>query len=95
MSHTAEWTVRLHLFEEDDGTTKARVVLDTGTTALTGHGTAHCHPADTNVPEIGDELAAGRAMIDLAHQLLETADHDIQGMSASRPNTREPAGWSL
>ena len=88
MSHTAEWKVRLHLFEEDDGTTKAHVVLDTGTTALKGHGTAHCHPADTNVPEIGDELAAGRAMIDLAHQLLETADHDIQGRGAPQPNTR-------
>lgn len=50
MPHTAEWKVRLHLFEDDDGTTKAHVVLDTGTTALTGNGTAHCHPADTNVP---------------------------------------------
>ncbi|MFJ9712748.1 dsRBD fold-containing protein [Streptomyces sp. NPDC101234] len=26
-----------------------------------GNGTAHCHPADTNVPEIGDEPAAGRS----------------------------------
>ncbi|MGX4695316.1 DUF1876 domain-containing protein [Streptomyces sp. JNUCC 63] len=92
MSHTGQWKVRLDLFEEDDGTTKAHLVLDTGTTALTGHGTAHCNPADTNVPEIGDELAAGRAMIDLAHQLLETAEHDIQGMPALRPSTRQSTG---
>jgi uncharacterized protein DUF1876 len=95
MSHTAEWKVRIHLFEDDDGTTKAHVVLDTGTTALTGHGTAHCHPADTDVPEIGDELAAGRAMHDLAHQLLNVAGHDIQAMGASRPSAREAAGWPV
>jgi hypothetical protein len=37
------------------------VVLDTGTTALTGHGSVQCHLVDLNGPEIGDELAAGRA----------------------------------
>ncbi|MET8808913.1 DUF1876 domain-containing protein [Streptomyces sp. NPDC004546] len=95
MSHTGQWKVRLDLFEDDDGTTKAHLVLDTGTTALTGHGTAHCHPADTNVPEIGDELAAGRALVDLAHQLLETAELDIQGMPAPRPGTRQTAGQPL
>ncbi|WP_388399908.1 dsRBD fold-containing protein [Streptomyces mirabilis] len=47
-----ERKVHLHLFEDDDGTTNAHVVLDTSTTALTGHGTAHCHPADTNVPGV-------------------------------------------
>lgn len=95
MSHTGQWKVRLDLFEDDDGTTKAHLVLDTGTTALTGHGTAHCHPADTNVPEIGDELAAGRALVDLAHQLLETAERDIQGMAAPRHDTRQSAGQPL
>ncbi|MFF4016121.1 DUF1876 domain-containing protein [Streptomyces sp. NPDC001843] len=95
MSHTAEWKVRLHLFEDDDGTTKAHAVLDTGTTALTGHGSAHCHPADANVPEIGDELAAGRAMVDLAHQLLSAAERDIEGMGAPRPGPRQAAGWPL
>ncbi|MFI7293668.1 DUF1876 domain-containing protein [Streptomyces sp. NPDC050121] len=93
MPHTAEWEVRLHLFEDEDGTTKAHVVLDTGTTALTGHGTAHCHPADANVPEIGDELAAGRAMEDLAQQLLNIAGRDIEGMGVPRPSTRQVTGW--
>ncbi|MGW0210308.1 DUF1876 domain-containing protein [Streptomyces sp. NPDC003233] len=86
--------VRLDLFEDDDGTTKAHLVLDTGTTALTGHGTAHCHPADTNVPEIGDELAAGRALVHLAHQLLETAERDVQA-NAPQPSTRQTAGRPL
>lgn len=64
MPHTVEWKVRLRLFEEE-GTTKARAVLDTGTTELTGHGDAHRNPADMDVPEIGDELVAGRAPTDL------------------------------
>ena len=91
MSHTGQWSVRLHLFEDDDGTTKAHITLDTGTTALTGHGTAHCNPVDTNVPEIGDELAAGRAMHDLAHQLLNAAERDVQSMAASRPSIPQTA----
>ena len=95
MPHTLEWKVRLHLFEDDDGTTKAHLVLDTGTTELTGHGAAHCHPADADVPEIGDELAAGRALNDLARQLLQAAERDIEGVGAPRPSTRETAPWSL
>ncbi|MFF3638167.1 DUF1876 domain-containing protein [Streptomyces sp. NPDC002250] len=95
MSHTAEWKVRLHLFEDDEGTTKAHMVLDTGTTALTGEGAAHCHPADANVPEIGDELAAGRAMVDLAKQLLTTAEQDIRGMGTAGPAPRARKTASL
>jgi len=94
MPHTSEWKCRLHLFE-DDGTTKARMVLDTGTTELTGHGTAHCSPGDADVPEIGDELAAGRALNDLARQLLRTAERDIEGVGAALPDTGENAAWSL
>ncbi|MBD0421902.1 DUF1876 domain-containing protein [Streptomyces sp. NPDC052309] len=95
MPHTVEWKVRLHLFEDDEGTTKARVVLDTGATALTGHGSAHCHPADRYLPEIGDELAAGRAMNNLAQQLLDAAERDIEGVGASRPSTRQVTGWPM
>ncbi|MFI6034965.1 DUF1876 domain-containing protein [Streptomyces sp. NPDC051315] len=93
MSHTTQWTVRLQLVEEDDGTTRADVVLETGTTELTGHGAAHCHPADRNVPQIGDELAAGRAMNNLAQQLLNAAQRDIESRGASRPSTGRDAGW--
>ncbi|GAA2454440.1 DUF1876 domain-containing protein [Streptomyces lavendulocolor] len=92
MPHTGEWKVRLHLFEDDEGTTKARAVLDTGTTVLTGNGVAHCHPADTDVPEIGDELAAGRAMGDLYRQLMRAAERDITGVGAARPRAAA-AGW--
>ncbi|MFI8089523.1 DUF1876 domain-containing protein [Streptomyces sp. NPDC086080] len=92
MSHTMEWKTRLYLFEEE-GTTKARATIDTGTTVLTGHGTARRNPADPDVPEIGDELAAGRAMRDLSRQLLDIAERDVEGIGAPRP---DPAvGWPV
>ncbi|GGO90473.1 DUF1876 domain-containing protein [Wenjunlia tyrosinilytica] len=79
MARTLEWKVRLYLFEEE-GTTKARMTVDTGATVLTGRGAARCNPCDADVPEIGDELAAGRAMDDLAHQFLSAAERDIAGV---------------
>jgi hypothetical protein len=42
----------------------------------------------------GDELAAGRALVDLAHQLLETAERDVQA-NAPQPSTRQKAGQPL
>jgi hypothetical protein len=92
--HTVDWEVRLHLVE-DEGTTKARAVLDTGASALTGRGEARCSPEDAPVAEIGDELAAGRAMADLAHQLLAAAQHDIEGTGtpAGHPRPRPATGW--
>ncbi|WP_081240824.1 DUF1876 domain-containing protein [Streptomyces viridosporus] len=92
MPHTGEWKVRLHLFQ-DGGTTKARAVVDTGTRELTGHGVAHRNPADTDVPEIGDELAAGRAMQDLGRQLVGIAERDIEGTGAAGPGPRPAVGW--
>ncbi|MDL2074929.1 DUF1876 domain-containing protein [Streptomyces sp. GXMU-J15] len=96
MSHTAEWQVHLYLAEEA-GTTSARVVLDTGDTSLTGRGTAHCNPEDRDVPEIGAELAAGRALQHLAGQLVTAAAHDIEAMGAAEPApaSRQATGWSI
>ena len=36
------------------------------------------YPSDESVPRIGDELAAARALSDLAHQLLAAAATDIE-----------------
>ncbi|MEV0696006.1 DUF1876 domain-containing protein [Streptomyces sp. NPDC050388] len=94
MSHTLEWKARLYLFEEGE-TTKARAVVDTGTTVLTGHGTARRNPADTDVPEIGDELAAGRALQDLGRQLVDIAERDVEGTGTTRPGPRPAVGWSM
>lgn len=82
MSRTMEWTVRIDLSEKD-GATQAAAVLDTGTARLTGHGVAQCSPQDPDVPTIGDELAASRAMRDVAGQLMSVADRELGAVGAS------------
>ncbi|MER6216988.1 dsRBD fold-containing protein [Streptomyces sp. NPDC001272] len=81
MSHVTEWKTHFYLFEEDR-TTNVRIELDTGTTKLTGHGTARCNPTDADVPEIGDELAAARALEDLGAQLKLLALGDMEAAGA-------------
>lgn len=95
---TKEWQLHLYLSEdEDQGTTKAQVVLDTEAGSLTGRGTARRNPADTDVPEIGDELAAGRALHDLARRLLTTAEDDIEdhGATEGAGVTWPEVGWPM
>ncbi|MCD0485963.1 DUF1876 domain-containing protein [Streptacidiphilus sp. ASG 303] len=80
-AHTKSWQVRLYLFEEGDATA-ARVVLDTGDNVLEGHGEARRSPRDPQVPEIGDEFAVGRALVDLGHRLIQAGTVDS---TAPRP----------
>ncbi|MFD5465661.1 dsRBD fold-containing protein [Kitasatospora sp. NPDC127059] len=82
---TKRWTLRLDLFEEGD-TTKVHAVLDTGDTSLESRTTARRNPHDPPVPEIGDEYAAARALIDLGHRLLRA------GLSDSAANDRSESG---
>ncbi|MET9392949.1 DUF1876 domain-containing protein [Streptomyces sp. NPDC006624] len=72
-----QWTVQIFISEEGD-TTHARAVLSTrDTSTVTGRGTARRNPIDRPVPEIGDELAASRALEDLAIRLHDVAADDI------------------
>ena len=57
------------------------VHLDAGDRSLSGHGRSRRNPVDRNVPQIGEELAAARALHDLAHQLTE----DARGMIEEFP----------
>lgn len=81
VSHT--WTVSVHLFDADDiepggVLTTAHAVLTTSSgTSLEGHGVARRNPDDTAVTEIGEELAAARALRDLADHLLQATSDDI------------------
>ncbi|MEV7782449.1 dsRBD fold-containing protein [Kitasatospora sp. NPDC088351] len=74
-ARTKRWTLRLDLFEEGD-VTKVHAVLDTGDNTLESRTTARRNPHDDPVPEIGDEYAAGRALVDLGHQLLRAGVTD-------------------
>ncbi|WP_309111144.1 DUF1876 domain-containing protein [Saccharothrix sp.] len=85
MNTAKTWHVEIQL-DEHDGRTRAKATLATRDGGhLTGVGLARLNPADTNVPEIGDELAAARALSDLAHALLNATADDIEAL------THEPA----
>ncbi|BFV60644.1 hypothetical protein KCMC57_up57480 [Kitasatospora sp. CMC57] len=74
-ARTKQWALRLDLSEEGD-LTEVHAVLDTGENTLESHTTAQRSPHDAPVPEIGEEFAVGRALIELGHQLLRAATTD-------------------
>ncbi|HEU5355557.1 MAG TPA: DUF1876 domain-containing protein [Actinocrinis sp.] len=79
MLHTRKWDAEVLLFEQD-GATRADVVLNTGENTLHGTGVARCHPGEGDVPEIGDEIAVGRALVDLGRKLIGAAADDLEGV---------------
>ena len=81
MTTTRHWTVDIYVGEED-GKTYAEAALndDIGNHVL-GTGRARLNPVDADVPEIGDEIAVGRALTNLGHRLLTTAAGDIESIT--------------
>ncbi|CAL9318361.1 dsRBD fold-containing protein [Streptomyces sp. SudanB182_2057] len=77
-----EWRLNVYLSEHDPDTT-ARIVLDTGDNVLESHAGARRSPGDRAMPEIGDELAAGRALIAMGRMLLRAADGDMKATGAA------------
>jgi hypothetical protein len=80
MNATAEskvWTVEV-LFQEADDATDAEAILEIGAHRYAGWGRARRNPADPKVPQIGEELAAARALSDLAHKVLDAAASAIE-----------------
>ena len=84
------WRVDVFVDEhEDDRTTHAEARLHTNEkTDLVGRGAAHRNPDDSEIPEIGDELAVARALSDLAHKLLHAAASDIEAITHQRIGLR-------
>jgi hypothetical protein len=84
MNITDRWSVDIFL-DEKDGETHAEARLSTrNNDRLRGRGRARCNPTDWDVPEIGAELAAARALSDLAHRLLDSAAADIEAVTHQR-----------
>ncbi len=78
------WSVEIMIGENDGRTyAEARLTTELGD-RLVGAGRAKVDPSDPEVPEIGDEVAVARALVDLGHRLLDTASADIAQV------TREP-----
>ena len=75
--HVRSWRVNIDLFETGDETAAHAVLLAEAPEQLEARGLALRNPADTPVPEIGDEVAVARALHRLADRLLEVASEDI------------------
>jgi hypothetical protein len=60
-------------FTEEGEKTRADAKLELAGQRFHGYGRASRAPQDPNVPVIGQDLAAARALSDLSHQLLEAA----------------------
>lgn len=71
------WRVQIAFTEEDDRT-RADAILELASERFHGFGRAKRAPEDPNVPVIGQDLAAARALSDLSHQLLQAAAERIE-----------------
>jgi len=77
MSQPNVWTISV-TFTEEGALTRADAFLEGAPTELRGWGRARRNPADPNLPAVGEEIAAARALADLSHHLLEQAAHEIE-----------------
>ncbi|MEY9838027.1 dsRBD fold-containing protein [Streptacidiphilus sp. EB103A] len=85
-TRTKHWTIDLDILEQGDDTTVHAVLRgDAGT--LESHTVAQRNPHDAPNPEIGDDFAAGRALLDLGRQLLRAGTVDSSAAG------ERPGGW--
>jgi hypothetical protein len=77
MTGTRVWSIEV-AFTEDDQRTRADAVLTVGDTTYHGWGRARRSPADPDVPKIGEEIAAARALSDLSGHLVHAAADAIE-----------------
>lgn len=74
------WPVEISLSEEGRET-RAEARLTREGINIAGHGVARRNPDDPKVTQIGEEIAAARALSDLSHQLLGFAAEQIEGVT--------------
>ena len=67
---------------EDDDHCEMVVHLDAGDRSLVGQGRSRRNPSDPSVPQVGEELAAARALHDLANHLTDDAQRVIESFPA-------------
>lgn len=77
MNQTRTWDLHVHIVERERETTADVLLTTDGGATITGRGTAHRNPRDTDMPEVGDELAVARALSQVTHKLLDAAAHRI------------------
>jgi Domain of unknown function (DUF1876) len=79
LGETKVWTVEIAIEETPEGHTEAKESLaGRGDRRFGGWGRARRNPADPEMPRVGEELAAARALSDLAHNLVDEASRTIE-----------------
>jgi hypothetical protein len=84
MNMNDRWSVSLYIAEIDSQThAEARLAM-AGRDELVGRGEARRNPGDREVTLIGEQIAAARALSDLAGRLLEAAAAGIEHTTHER-----------
>jgi hypothetical protein len=83
MEMADSWPVAISL-REDGRVTRAEARLTSGGAGMVGNGLARRNPDDQEATQIGEEIAAARALSDLAHQLLSNAAGRIEQITHER-----------
>jgi hypothetical protein len=78
--HTKTWHVEILIFEHADETAAHAVLHTEAPEHVKAAGAARRRPGDPDAPEVGDEVAAARALIALGTSLLGIAANDIEGL---------------
>lgn len=76
-AHALTWDVRITVVESGGSTTAEATVMNGPLDPLRAVGHARKSPEDPEVPLIGDEIAAARALRRLADRLLTAAEADV------------------
>lgn len=77
MERAERWHIEIFLSEDGDRTRAEAVLRTSAQTELRHVGLARRNPKDSDVPEIGEELATARALSGLAHDLFEATISDV------------------
>jgi hypothetical protein len=78
------WKLMFETREDEDHCDMV-VHLDAGNRSLSGHGRSRRNPADQSVPQVGEELAAARALQELARHLTDDAWAMIEEYTQQTP----------
>ena len=79
-----QWPVSITLREQDRETLADAYLTRNDGIKVSGRGVARRNPDDREVTEIGEEIAAARALSDLAHKLLSAAAGEIEAITHER-----------
>ncbi|MEV6110344.1 DUF1876 domain-containing protein [Streptomyces sp. NPDC051940] len=88
--HTiAGWHIDMEFLEDDSHTKSAALLRLSDGAELRSHGQSKRHPSDPEQQLVGEEIAAARALNDLARQLLDKASGEISTSTHRESHLRQ------